>query len=459
MGLRIGGGSPRAFYVGIATPEGERALCVVPRHLEEGSRVSVPRPFTLALGRPVRFPLLASVRPRLEQPGEVVQVDDQLTPLPPLEAVLQDPGAGRGAAEVPVRLEAVLTEIGTLELWCVATDREARWKLEFGLRAAQGDRPEPRASLGPSAPRMAEAVAIVDLYYGKRAAVNPRSVKELFPRWRRSWVRGTAGPRRWCGRSGRRFTPAPVGDGAAPITSGCGCSSPGSRSARGSARRWTPGGRARPSRCSRTGSSTPPTRMPGSLVGAVATDRGWARRALPGAHPGRRGTVRPTADPRRPPPRVPGVRPEALDELIRLAGSLERIPPARKMALGRALLDRLTAEGPAPHVLWALGRLGARVPFHGSAHQVVSADEAEAWTRRLLGLEASAGMLVFPLSQLARRSGDRDRDLPDALREEVAAALTRGGATPEAVNAVEQVAAPSEEEDRRDVSGRACRRG
>jgi hypothetical protein len=157
----------------------------------------------------------------------------------------------------------------------------------------------------------------------------------------------------------------------------------------------------------------------------------------------------PPRDPRRPAPRVPGVRPEALDELIRLAGSLERIPPARKAGLGQALLDRLAAEGPSVHVLWALGRLGARVPFHGSAHQVVPVDVAEAWTRRLLELDAPAGILVFPLSQLARRSGDRDRDLPDPLREEVAAALARAGAPPEAVSAVEQVAVPSEEEDRR----------
>lgn len=157
----------------------------------------------------------------------------------------------------------------------------------------------------------------------------------------------------------------------------------------------------------------------------------------------------PPRDPRRPPPRVPGVRPEALDELIRLAGSLERIPPPRKVALGQALLERIAAEGSPVHALWALGRLGARVPFHGSAHQVVPAEEAEAWTRRLLELPMAPAALVFPLAQLARRSGDRDRDLPDALRHEVAAALARGGAPPEAITAVEQVAAPSEEEGQR----------
>jgi len=36
---------------------------------------------------------------------------------------------------VPVTLEALVTETGVLELWCVARDGR-RWKLEFNVRAA-----------------------------------------------------------------------------------------------------------------------------------------------------------------------------------------------------------------------------------------------------------------------------------------------------------------------------------
>jgi hypothetical protein len=35
---------------------------------------------------------------------------------------------------VPVRLEAHVTEVGTLELWCVARDGHGRWKLEYSVR-------------------------------------------------------------------------------------------------------------------------------------------------------------------------------------------------------------------------------------------------------------------------------------------------------------------------------------
>jgi hypothetical protein len=35
---------------------------------------------------------------------------------------------------VAVRLHSYLTETGTLELWCEASDRTNRWKLEFNVR-------------------------------------------------------------------------------------------------------------------------------------------------------------------------------------------------------------------------------------------------------------------------------------------------------------------------------------
>ena len=35
---------------------------------------------------------------------------------------------------LPVRLESRVTEVGTLELWCVSRDGQQRWKLEFNIR-------------------------------------------------------------------------------------------------------------------------------------------------------------------------------------------------------------------------------------------------------------------------------------------------------------------------------------
>jgi hypothetical protein len=89
------------------------------------------------------------------------------------------------------------------------------------------------------------------------------------------------------------------------------------------------------------------------------------------------------------------------------------------------------------------------VPFHGSAHLVVPPATAEAWISRLLGLAVPPRELGFPLAQLARRSGDRARDVEDEARARVIAALRAGGAPEEALRSVEEVVEASEEEEHR----------
>jgi hypothetical protein len=39
---------------------------------------------------------------------------------------------------VPVRLESRVTEVGTLEVWCVSRDGKQRWKLELNIREKTG---------------------------------------------------------------------------------------------------------------------------------------------------------------------------------------------------------------------------------------------------------------------------------------------------------------------------------
>ncbi len=462
IGLRIGGGTPRAFYVGVSAPGGERALCVVPRHMEEGSRVTVPRPFALQLGRPVRFPLFASTRARLEEPGDVVPFSEDLVALPPVETVLTGLGPGPGpglgpgperdkAEEVPVRLEAALTEIGTLELWCAASDREARWKLEFSLRQpAAAERAEGRSELAQAPRQLGEARARVELFYGKRGAVERGEVKALFRE-----LEGLLGPReRW---------PTPL---IRELWAALHAGRARRRRSADHERVWL----QLAGWCLRPGFGAPLDGWRAQETWQAFREglqyqgepRAWQawwvlwRRIAGGLDAAAQRTVLETVapfvrprDPRRPPPRVAGVKPEAVDEMIRLAASLERIEPGEKAELGGWILARTEEEGPAPHLLWALGRLGARVPFHGSAHLVVPARTAEEWTARLLALALPRRELVFPLAQLARRSGDRARDVNEEVRSRALEALAEGGATEEALRAIREVAAATEEEERR----------
>jgi molecular chaperone DnaK (HSP70) len=142
-GVRIRGGTARAYYIGIETAmpavPGVRppikALCVVPRGLEEGSELQLPaQEFGLVVGEATEFRFLSSATRREDQVGTIVETwEDDIGELAPLETTLQ--WEGQEGATVPVRLEARVTEVGVLELWCVSRDGTQRWKLEFNVRA------------------------------------------------------------------------------------------------------------------------------------------------------------------------------------------------------------------------------------------------------------------------------------------------------------------------------------
>src|SRR5262249_37071078 len=110
-------------------------LCVVPQHLEEGEEIALEKPeLELALGQPVVFPLYTSTVRGDDHAGDLLRVaPGQLLPLPPLHTILRG-GKRSGAKRVPVTLAARCTEIGTLELWCVAREGNNRWRLEFNVR-------------------------------------------------------------------------------------------------------------------------------------------------------------------------------------------------------------------------------------------------------------------------------------------------------------------------------------
>jgi hypothetical protein len=113
-------------------------------------------------------------------------------------------------------------------------------------------------------------------------------------------------------------------------------------------------------------------------------------------------------------PRPPGAKVEGFEELARLVASLERIPAALKAEAGEWLWARSQSAGAG---VWNLGRLGTREPLYGSAHQVVEPIVAEAWLHRLLGLDwGRAKEAPLAAVMIARRTGDRARDVGDDVR-------------------------------------------
>jgi hypothetical protein len=431
LGRRIGGGAAQALYIGL-TADGEnapaQAVCVVPRGHEEGQTLDMTeRSFNLTVGRPVQFPLFSTTADRVDRPGEIVEVTDAYRPLPPLHTLLRAKQA-KGTT-VPVHLRSTLTELGTLELWCVSNIADERWRLEFELRGAVA-----RAggtvteSMPASFGRVRE---LVDVVYGPASrVVDPREVKKLpqtledalgpretwsVPLLRELWGTLFAGAkkRRRSAMHERLFYRL-TGYGLRP-----GFGYPLDE--------W---------RCEQTFELlTENVTFHGEVAvwnefwvmwrrvaGGLNEEQHRAIWRVLEPHLARR--VPPTASKNAPRPR--GLQPEGLDEMVRTGAALEHLEPREKIVFGNWITARLRAPGqPASGPwAWALGRLGARVPIFGSGHRTVPPEQAAEWLELLLkkDLRAVDGA-AFAAVQLARVTGDRTRDLDADLRARTVAPL------------------------------------
>jgi molecular chaperone DnaK (HSP70) len=143
-GVRIRGGTARAYYIGIegAAPAipgfapPVKALCVAPFGMEEGTSADLPDDeLGLVVGEPSTFRFFASSSRKDDAVGALVDPEAaELLELDPVEQEVAAGGERRAGDLVPVALTATVTEVGTLELWCKAKDGAGRWKLEYAVR-------------------------------------------------------------------------------------------------------------------------------------------------------------------------------------------------------------------------------------------------------------------------------------------------------------------------------------
>jgi hypothetical protein len=146
-GLRIRGGTARAYYVGIESPMPAlpgleppvSALCVAPFGMEEGTEAELPaQELFVVVGEPVTFRFFGSSTRRTDAAGTVLDhwKPGELEELPPIELTL--PPADRAAGDVvAVQLQASITAIGTLKLEAIAREPivpNERWQIELSVR-------------------------------------------------------------------------------------------------------------------------------------------------------------------------------------------------------------------------------------------------------------------------------------------------------------------------------------
>ena len=442
QGLRIGGGSARGYFLVVdGGRDRKQGVCLLPRGAEEGRAVRLDRVFSLRLGAPVQFHLMSSTGDAIYPPGEVVALDaEDFAPLPPIATVIESETAG----EIPVQLVAQLTEVGTLEVECVAVESspqpplsareggsdQRRWRLAFQLRGGAA------TTLARLHPRFPDAVARLERFYGARSEVESREIKML-----------RADLERLLGKRESWETPL--------LRELFGVLWAGARRRRRSAeheRLWF----SLAGYCLRPGFGYPlddwRTRQLWAIYRQGVQHRQEAQNGSEWWTLWRRvaGGLDTAAQARLSDELLAELRPatgkpakdkqQGIEDMARLAGALERLSAARKTDLGETLLARLARKGESPQLWWAVGRLGARVPAYGSAHDVVPATTAAVWLERVLALDWRAvAPAAFAATLLARLSGDRERDLDEASRARVVQRLRAAKAPGSWLRMVEQV--------------------
>lgn len=433
-GVRIRGGLPRAYFLGVETGEEVRkALCLIPRGMEPGESVAIEgHDLELVTRRPVSFPLYSSTTREGDQVSDLVTINEEdFRELPPLMTVLKL-GRKSKRTSIPVQMQARLTEIGTLELSCRSTVTDHDWRLNFTVRSqsAAGDEE------GPSEDERAKTEEALnrlrDAFQGRRSfneAVRRLDglVKELED------VLG-AGRDEWSLYSVRALWDKGLLQ----------CRSARDKSPRHEAR-WLnlagfslrPGfGSAQDEHRVRTlwkvflqgmeHENDPKVRLEWFVVWrriAGGLNRGQQEELV--SRLGKSLKLRPG--------KVKGARREEQNEAWRVAASLENLPPARKQELGEQLIEAWK-QGHAPRCAgWALGRIGARIPIYGTLDNQLSPAVVSTWIETLTRSDddddkALPESLIAALVQMARLTGDRTLDIDETLRGKVTYRLRKSGA-------------------------------
>ena len=406
------------------TMRGSRCAGVHPAARQrQGNEIRLPeRSFELRLGQPVSFRLASSVADTEYRPGDLAELGErEFVRLPPLATVVRHPGGNEpqggagGGDRRDDRARHPATEL--------RQRRGQRWLLEFQLRgAAAAARHEAPAALPPTTLRRGRAGHRRHLRQ-PHPGPGTRKCDACAIASSSCWASANSGRWRCCARCATLLLQRAAA--AALARARAAMAQPG---------RFLPA--PRPRRCSTNGASGqlcpllgqgPPTRREPELVGMVdpvATRRGGAagrlQETLVGEFgPWLEGRASGRAAARRARSRA------AATTCCACSLALERLPAEFKIEAGDWLLGQLGASAAGGPGWWALGRLGARQPLYGSAHQVVPPRPGR-WLEALLALDWKAiGQAAFAASQIAALTGDRARDLPEALRETVAARLRR----------------------------------
>ncbi|MEE9383263.1 MAG: Hsp70 family protein [Nannocystaceae bacterium] len=466
LGERIGGGTARAYYIGVQSKCGmSTALCVAPRGMQDGASVSVPdRVFKLVLGRPVSFQLYAYTGDRTDASGTTVDPEvhgDAFESLPPLATLIRAQTGATTATQdrdtVHVTLRATLTDTGALELYLVTLELPpARWRLDFTMRSREPVVPDlERAASSPGTPTHVSA-------HPHSVSADPSSAQPLSSadtNAQRTVQHAFAERSNGLATAIRRDLEKTLG--ARGMWSATTCRA-----------LWDACIRAREHRgqsevhelnwlrlcgwCLRPGFGAPgdedrllamdSVHCQGLLHPSKANWAEWWilwRRVAAGLDAARQqrlfADIQPWLWKRGPPPAGPHAH--GAVEMMQLLAALERLDETTKCRAGELFFERAKKIGS----YWPVGRVGARQLLHAQTGDIVRPGIAEDWLARLLALDWNAAEgAAFAAASVATLTGDVARDVAAPVRSRVTERLRQTGA---AATWIDMVIRPSGRSD------------
>jgi hypothetical protein len=456
--LKIGGGSARSYFLLVDTDDSTKqqdpstllrtGICILPKGSEEGDEVILKdRRFALRLGMPVRFHLASLSGDGEFKPGDVTEITDLFHSLPPL-AVAFEGDDSKPNAEVIVELAVTQTEVGTLKIQCISVENNSqRWNVEFQIRK-KAARLQTDAALPGNFNQIAEQIQTV--FGAKSKQIDPKAVKSLRAdlekltgvartEWTTPLLRAMFGTllegakyqrrsenheRVWLSLAGFCLRPGfgyPLDDWRVEQLWK---NYPQGIQFVNETQNWTEWW-------------TLWRRIAGGLD-AAAQEKIFADIAK---------FLNPAAA--RQPGVIKQIKNRGYDDMVRLAAVLERLPVAKKIQLGEWLLKRLEKAGEPSQTWWAVGRIGARMPFHGSSHNVIPADTVCLWLKQMLAIDwKKTPQAGFAATLIARMSGDRTRDIDEAMRQQIIEKLKLSKAPASWIDMVEQLKELDEKEEK-----------
>lgn len=462
-GLRVSGGSARAYYIGVQTesakprtpnsgpqtPNSIPAVCVLPRETEEGTTLDLSgREFKVLANRPVSFTLYSSTT-RQDAHGDLVPLnEEEVHRHAPLITVLRYGKRSRDA-EIAVQLSTSFTGVGTLELWCESRTTDHRWRLQFQLRGAgepvevevTEDVPDETQAVIPDE-TLAQAARLIRAVFGRPhdviagETISPETltsrIESLFGYGKDAWP---------------ILTIRALADALADVSDGR------KKSAKHEARWLNLYGF-----CLRPGFGAPADdwrvtqarkiymaglafgkefqcqvewlvlwrRVAGGLNANQQHELYHKLRALLGL-----GQKKPAR-----------LNTQVERESWRLLASLEYLAAQNRAALGKELLTRIKGQPTNQSFLWSLGRLGARVPLYGPLNGVIPADVAADWIKQLMKLPVTPET-ASAVAHLGARTNDTLRDIDATLRERITSQLKEAGASENLMEGLREYVPPS----------------